>query len=606
MGCFLSKTAQHFPPLIYSFAAIYAWSFYPKFQKTAPFTVVSDEVFVYTRTADAPTPHNTGKTDGEKQGEGLAAAAPGEPEQLEEIDVSERVVLKEQDSQWWQTLLLGLPSPTSAILSGITYLINLALVLMTLDAVYRGPTFFNAQDLSFARVGYVSDTTAKILVREPRQSQLPVWVSYRYVEPLAGLDTASGDSNSAWKSAGSIESLLFNEETDYTASMTLTRLTPDTRYQYALSNNHTGYFTTAPPVGKISKWNDGKFTFLHSSCIKPHFPYSPFDHPLHIPGFKYLADWIPKLKAQFMVFLGDFIYIDVPHRHGADREAYRSEYRRVYASPDWPSVSDNLPWIHVLDDHEIANDWDRNTTGLYQAASDPWEFYHVSVNPPAGKAGHTWFTFTQGPAAFFLMDTRRYRTVETDDPNGTEKSMLGAEQLADLIKFLQEPSPVGVHWKVVVSSVPFTKNWRFGGKDTWGGYLVERQVILENMWNAGARGIGVIVLSGDRHEFAATAFPPPPGSVYPASATVYEFSTSPLNMFYLPVRTYKQTDDEDVALKYLPDGGSKFGAVEISNPEHGEQSILHYRLFIDGSEVWTHTIPSPPRTSGGLFDNRWA
>jgi alkaline phosphatase D len=321
------------------------------------------------------------------------------------------------------------------------------------------------------------------------------------------------------------------------------------RYQYVLSNNHTGYFITAPPVGKVSKRNEGKFTFLHSSCIKPRFPYNPLDHALHIPGFKYLADWIPKLKAHFMIFLGDFIYIDVPHRHGTDRETYRAEYRRVYASPDWPSVSDDLPWIHVLDDHEIANDWDQNTTGIYQAAADPWDLYHVSVNPPAVKPGHTWFTFTQGPASFFLMDTRRYRTPENDDPNRTENSMLGAEQLADLIKFLQEPLPKGVHWKVVVSSVPFTKNWRFGGKDTWGGYLVERQVVLENMWNAGARGIGVIVLSGDRHEFAATAFPPPPGSVYPSSATVYEFSTSPLSMFYLPVRTYKQTDGEDVTIK---------------------------------------------------------
>ena len=80
---------------------------------------------------------------------------------------------------------------------------------------------------------------------------------------------------------------------------------------------------------------------------------------------------------------------------------------------------------------------------------------------------------------------------------------------------------------------------------------MERQVILENMWHAGAKGFGVVVLSGDRHEFAATQFPPPPGSMFPASSTVYEFSTSPLNMFYLPIRTYKQTDNEDVTLKYV-------------------------------------------------------
>lgn len=37
---------------------------------------------------------------------------------------------------------------------------------------------------------------------------------------------------------------------------------------------------------------------------------------------------------------------------------YRQKYRAVYASPEWPGVGQNLSWIHVLDDHEIQNDWD--------------------------------------------------------------------------------------------------------------------------------------------------------------------------------------------------------------------------------------------------------
>ena len=536
------RALQHFPPLIYALTVIWGLGFYPKFTSTAPFKVVSDDIFVYTREVDPKDASNEG--DNEEKEQLLQGQA--EKKKLEEIDVSERVVLEERGAQPWKTLLLGLPSPTSALLSVLTYIVNIAILLMTIDAVYRGPRLYPSNDLSFARVGYVSDTTARILVREPKSEQ--VWVSYRDADTLLS-NGQYAESTASWKAAGSIDALLFNQESDFTASTTLTKLSPDTRYEYSLSNNHSGQFITAPAVGHVGRRNDGKFTFLHSSCIKSRFPYNPLDHSLHISGLKYLADWIPKLKAHFMVFLGDFIYIDVPHRHGSGREAYRSEYRRVYASPDWPTVSDELPWIHVLDDHEIANDWDKNTTGIYQAAADPWELYHVAVNPPASKDGHTWFEFVQGPASFFLMDTRRYRTPESDDPNKLDSSMLGSEQLADLIRFLQEPLPRGVHWKVVISSVPFTKNWRFGGKDTWGGYLVERQVILENMWNAGARGIGVIVLSGDRHEFAATAFPPPPGSVYPSSATVYEFSTSPLSMFYLPVRTYKQTDNEDVTIK---------------------------------------------------------
>jgi len=69
-------------------------------------------------------------------------------------------------------------------------------------------------------------------------------------------------------------------------------------------------------------------------------------------------------------------------------------------------------------------------------------------------------------------------------------------------------------------------------------------------------------------------------------------------MFYLPYKTYRQTDDEDLEIKYIPKGNSKFGAVEIQS----DSSMLHYRLFIDGNEVWTHTIPLPPVASPGLFE----
>ena len=79
--------------------------------------------------------------------------------------------------------------------------------------------------------------------------------------------------------------------------------------------------------------------------------------------------------------------------------------------------------------------------------------------------------------------------------------------------------------------------------------LNERRAILEAMWDTAARGVGVVVLSGDRHEFAATKFPPPPESVWDEAATVYEFSASPLSQFYSPIPTYRQSDGEDIKIK---------------------------------------------------------
>jgi alkaline phosphatase D len=623
--------------LVYTLFAAYVPAFIYNLTHTAPYDIISDDIDIVTREINDDDAY-------ENFDSRYADATPPESP-IAELDVQETIVVNEKGPQVLKTLATGLPSPTSLFWTTLTFLVNLALVLMTVDLVYRGVMLHPSEDLSMARVGYVSISDARVLVREADAGKYPITVSYRNVDPPMARGMLPGDT--AWKTSGKIDWL--DESTDFTGTLTLSGLKPDTKYQWAASNNHTGHFTTPPRAGHISNRADnaGSFTFVHSSCLKNNFPYVPFRHPLSNPGLQHFSRAIQNLQAQFMVFLGDFIYIDVPGRFGSGVEDYRQEYRRMYASPDWKDATKDLPWIHVYDDHEVANDWDGNTTGVFNAAYDPYALYHTSVNPPAVRPDESWFSFTQGPASFFMIDTRRYRSPN-DKSNGSDpfsgeptKTMLGEAQLADLLAWLKRPEPSGVRWKILISSIPFTKNWWFGAQDTWRGYLGERQIILEAMWDVGLRsdGIGVVVLSGDRHEFAATAFPPPPDGKeevvglaahqaienpfhrkdadsyahlpvqtkrkrWPLSATVHEFSASPLNMFYAPIRTYKESSTSadyvsDVCIKYLPDGNSKFGAVSISSPSTSEQSILHYRLFVDGEEAWSYTITTPPTVGGG-------
>ncbi len=71
-------------------------------------------------------------------------------------------------------------------------------------------------------------------------------------------------------------------------------------------------------------------------------------------------------------------------------------------------------------------------------------------------------------------------------------------------------------------------------------------------------------------------------------------------MFYLPVRTYWEVEGEDdVCIKYIPDGNSKFGAVELERVKGGEQGILRFRLFVDGAEAWEYVLTTPPPTGVG-------
>ncbi|KAI4179621.1 MAG: hypothetical protein L6R41_007737 [Letrouitia leprolyta] len=568
------------PPLVLLFALTYAISFFYVLQsKDAP-AATTRQPSSRAISNGQTVPHYGAEKSKLPEGKSDASST------------QQQVELKKASKPWAGWILLsGFPSPASIGWTIATASINFILCLFVADLVYRAPIMYPSNDLSFARVGHVSDTSASLLIREPDSKQLPIFVSHRKLPSVS-----SRVIDDSWKAVGKIYWL--SNETDYTFTVTINGLQPNNRYQYAVSNNQTGYFTTAPRTGQTAPGTD-KLTFLTSSCIKPRFPYNPLSHPLSMPGFKHLAQWIPTLKASFMLFLGDFIYIDVPRRLGTSPETYRREYRQVYSSPDWPSVSRDLPWIHVLDDHEIANDWDANTTAPYPAAADPWNLYHTSINPPPVRPGASYFQFTHGPASFFLMDTRRYRTPSQPLPaNSSEKSMLGPEQLSSLLDFLSRPEPSGVKWKFVISSIPFTRNWRFGSTDTWAGYLHERQTILEAMWSV-SPGTGIIILSGDRHEFAATAFPPPEGSKWPVSATVHEFSTSPLSMFYLPTRTYEEREGEgEVCVKYVPDGNSKFGAVEVLGGK-GDQGVCRFRLFVDGVEVWNYMLTTGPTVVGG-------
>ena len=138
-----------------------------------------------------------------------------------------------KDGSWpgW-TLLSGLPSRTSFWGTVVTVGTNVLWCLCVADVVYRAPVMHPSHELSFARVGYVSDTSAKILVREPDEKQLPVFVSYR------NAPNNNDNLDDSWKTVG--KAYLLTNETDYTFTVTINGLQPARYYQYAVSNRRAG------------------------------------------------------------------------------------------------------------------------------------------------------------------------------------------------------------------------------------------------------------------------------------------------------------------------------------------------------------------------------
>ncbi|KAF5376561.1 hypothetical protein D9757_008275 [Collybiopsis confluens] len=558
-------------------------------------------------------------------------------------------------------LLFSIRSP-SRIIRWVNIAINTLLFLCALD-LSLSPYFDDASNVIFSRIGAVSDSSVKILVRYPDLNET-IHLVWR-----------ESKSGAAWSKGPVFE---LQEENDWVDTVTLSGLWPNTNYEYALAGANSSLlaypgsslpFRTFPDPHLLGGHH---WRFIVSSCVLPNFPYVPLQGR-RISGFDLLADYLfppspvvdetpesnntetihsdrthhkASLPASFLLFLGDFIYADVPVYFGNTPESYRRLYRRNYQSPSFRRIYERLPMYHAIDDHEIINNFAggaNDSTQPYPAASNAFQIYGANGNPTPSMStrglNHTphYYDFCHGDAAFFVMDTRRYRTPTSSDPY-EQKTMLGEDQMATLLDWLGKVNNTAT-FKFLVSSVPLTSLWGHDAQyDSWAGFVKEKNVLL----NALHTIPNVFVLSGDRHEFAAIEFAAPPGSDF----TVTEFSTSPLSMFYIPlVRTLSMQSSEKVTrirtehkaslsetdgpsqskdstlplsstlssvdqhkindditaeeipkervVKYIPGGNYKWSSIEIDTRD-SQRPTLRLEVMIDGKVGYRHELIGTP------------
>ncbi|KZV91612.1 Metallo-dependent phosphatase [Exidia glandulosa HHB12029] len=246
------------------------------------------------------------------------------------------------------------------------------------------------------------------------------------------------------------------------------------------------------------------------------------------------------VPTEFLLFLGDFIYADVPMGR-TTKEWYQRLYRRVFASSSFRKVYERLPVFTIYDDHEFKDNYAGGGADHfvepYTNASGAYGAYLGDVNYDNYK-GENYYDFRHGDVAFFVMDTRRYRTdlsIPVAEDAQVQPTMLGDKQLAALYNWLGRVNSTA-SWKFVVSSVPLSNLWGADAKrDAWGAFPAERDALIEVL----AHVPNVVVLSGDRHQFAAVDF---------LGGSFLEISTSPLSMFDVPwplhISNLKRESDE--------------------------------------------------------------
>ncbi|ESK93932.1 alkaline phosphatase family protein [Moniliophthora roreri MCA 2997] len=446
------------------------------------------------------------------------------------------------------------------LVDAVTILLNTLFLMSCADFIYRGQVLYPVHKLSTSRVGWTNSTTTRIVVSYPGPSSF----NFSYTNDITNWTVIISNLE------------IQNEAT----TITLAFLEPSTRYTYSTSLGHSGSFLTSAPESMPTT-----VRFISTSCMKPFFPYSPFKHPFALQGLQHLSSYLSRntsYSQDFILFLGDFIYTDLPIVSAPlTREYYTNLYRQIYASPDYTPILRNTPWLHMFDDHEIINDfWPGMdvSSKTFAEAIQPFLLYQNNANPPPLYEDVFYYTFRRGDASFFVLDTRSYRDQPADLESGGhgKRSMLGLRQLEALKAWIRSEKG----WKVVVSGVPMTQNWSKGSDamDSWGGYLDEREEIFRELWAVG----GGIIVSGDRHEHATVKFPPPAGE-YPENNAIIEFSTSPLSFFYQPfARDYEDVHETDVTVYQHWKGTSKFGAFEL------EKEVARFQLVVDGEVVWEY------------------
>ncbi|WWC71166.1 uncharacterized protein I206_105119 [Kwoniella pini CBS 10737] len=434
--------------------------------------------------------------------------------------------------------------------------------------------------LQFSRLGWVTDDTAKLLIRIPDMQNMTLTYNPATFETIGRFR--------------SVHLPTATSETDFTIPVSLDGLLPNTEYYYRLGQDIKGSFTTRRKQADLDK-----FTIVSSSCLKPGWPYNPFIHPLAVRGFTHLHNAIDKMdqKPEAMLFLGDFIYSDLPTPiSDYTTSYYRELYRQVYSSPSWTPLLKSIPWIHMFDDHEIINDFSPSSSSeslrIFENAMEPYNSYQRSINPPPlNPAEPTYFSFDIGKVSFFILDNRSYRSTPAERPGRNssagygKRSMLGGQQLRAVKDWVEQKGRREGKLLVLVSGVPVTRNWSEGKDelDSWAGYLDEREIIMNELWSVG----GAVIISGDRHEHATTLLPPRSDSVYPQASAVIEFSTSPLSFFHLPwTREYVGHPPTDIPIHHQWKGDSRFGVFDFDTK--GEQPRVHFELIVDGEKEWEY------------------
>ncbi len=283
-------------------------------------------------------------------------------------------------------------------------------------------------------------------------------------------------------------------------------------YRFRADNHLSpiGRTRTAPAIGAST----ARVAFTLSSCQR----YSSGFYTAH----RHMAG--EDLDA--VVHVGDYVYetppgpTDIrPHeglREPVTLDEYRNRHAQYRTDADLQACHAAFPWLVVLDDHELENNWadevpqdpdvqSRPAFLTRRAAALRAYYEHMPLRRssiPTGIDMQLYRRLTFGDLLdVHLLDTRQYRSDQNQsrrlDPSRT---ILGGGQERWLFANLTGPT---ARWNALAQQVFFSRYDLNRGpasgfnEDSWDNYVVERDIVRDRI--AAARTSNPVILTGDVH-----------------------------------------------------------------------------------------------------------
>lgn len=347
-----------------------------------------------------------------------------------------------------------------------------------------------------------------------------------------------------------------SDETDFTASVTIRGLKPNTKYYYQVQCQHA----QSTHSGKISSFNTAenkntadsvRFTWVadlggQGWGRNPNMTITHVNGDL-IKGGYVIFDTMSRLNPDFSLFQGDMIYADnaippskeIPADVGGGiwinqpakdyvaitLDEYRANWKYNLGDEKMSNFLANTPIYVQWDDHEVTNNWypgeimpegaPYNGMPVDTLAENAWQAlfeYNPIIGTRLYKHTKLYRSVQHGKhLEVFLLDERSFRDQNPDnyDPNGIE--MLGKRQFRWLKSALKRSKAT---WKVISTHDPLSiVTGGENDRDSWGqneAAVLGREIQLANIlaFIKDHDIKNVVYLTSDVHFTAAISYDP--------------------------------------------------------------------------------------------------